>query len=87
MKRGTPFSAAAGLLSAHKDLTLRSGRVLFLRKRMTSNSPQAPSGGKLKRLWKGTDLKSLRDKHGRAYFLVFIHVVVTTGLHEGLYFV
>lgn len=71
------------LLFAHKALTLRNRRVLFLRKRMTSNSPRLPGGGKLKLLWKGTDLKSLSDKHARAYFLVLIYLLVTVGLYEG----
>lgn len=71
------------LLFAHKALTLRNRPVLFLRKRMTSNSPRLPSGGKLKLLWKGTDLKSLCDKHALAYFLVLIYLLVAVGLWEG----
>lgn len=70
---------------AHKPLTLWSRWVLFLRTRMTSNSPQVPSGGKLKLLWKGTDLKSPSDKHAQAYFMVLIYLLVTEGLSEGLY--
>lgn len=46
-------SALLILLSSHKAGTLRSVRVPFRGRRMTSNSPRASSGGKLKLLWKG----------------------------------
>lgn len=50
---------------------------------MTSNSPRLPSRGKLKLLWKGTDLKSLCDKQALACSLVLIYLLVTVGLYDG----
>lgn len=47
---------------------------------MASNSLQFPTGGKEKPLWKGADLKSLRDKHAAAYFLVLICLLFTVDL-------
>lgn len=63
--------------------SLNSLRQIFLSERMTSNSPPLPSGGKIKRLWKGPDLKSLCDKHSPAYSPVLVRVLVTVGHYEG----
>lgn len=70
--------------ASHKALTLRSRWGLFLRKRMTSNSPGIPSRGKVKLLWKGTTLKSLCDKHAQAYFSGF-DLLATVDLNERLF--
>lgn len=50
---------------------------------MTSNSLQLPSGGTLKLVWKAIDLKSLSDKHARAYTVGLIYLSLTEALYEG----
>lgn len=68
VERGSPLSAVADFTVYPQSFNSQKRAGLFLRRRMTSNSPQVPSGGKLKLLWKGTVLKRLSDKHAQAYF-------------------